>query len=51
MRLIERHIRRGVLSRDDVNKRMAKLEDSADEADIIDIETLQPRSAGVQPVS
>ncbi len=47
-RLIERHIRRGVLSREDVNKRLSQLEDSAEEADVIDIDQLQlPRGAAV----
>jgi hypothetical protein len=41
VRLIERHIRRGVVTREEVDARMQKLQDKADEGDAMDLEQLR----------
>jgi len=40
VRLIERHIRRGVLTRDQVEKRRAQNNDMTEQADVLDLDQL-----------
>lgn len=50
VRLIERHIRKGILTRAQVEAKVAELADSTEQADVIDVNTLRnPQSRTPQP--
>ncbi len=42
-RLVERHIRQGLTTREDYQKYVQQLEDAESEADVIDLDTLATR--------
>lgn len=51
VRLVERHIRQGILTREVYEKHIAQLNDDASEADVLDLDALaqQTGSAGSRP--
>jgi len=45
VRLVERHIRQGLTTREDYEKYVAQLSDDASEADVLDLDALAQQSA------
>lgn len=41
LRLVQRHVRAGATTREEVDKRLSAMEDMADQADIIDLDKLR----------
>jgi hypothetical protein len=41
VRLIERHVRQGLLTRAEADKRLKEIKDQGDNADVIDLESFQ----------
>ncbi len=48
-RLVERHIRQGLTTREDYQKYVQQLEDAESEADVIDLDTLATSRGGAAP--
>ncbi len=46
VRLIERHVRQGLLTREQADKRLKELEDTAKNADIMDLDELEAEITG-----